>query len=115
MSYTVTIKEEISNIKSTKSEMIAELSGRSHTVYTGVCVRSATKEEAFYTESKVFFDELTADEIEYYVDNFKPYDKAGAYGIQEWIGYIAVKKIEGSYFNIMGLPIQRLYQVLKQF
>ena len=96
-------------------EMIAELSGRSHTVYTGVCVRSATKEEAFYTESKVFFDELTADEIEYYVDNFKPYDKAGAYGIQEWIGYIAVKKIEGSYFNIKGIPIQRLYQVLKQF
>ena len=63
----------------------------------------------------MFFDELSVDEIEYYVDNFKPYDKAGAYGIQEWIGYIAVRKIEGSYFNIMGLPIQRLYQVLKQF
>lgn len=96
-------------------EMITALSARSHTVYTGVCVRSTTKEEAFYTESKVFFDELSVDEIEYYVDNFKPYDKAGAYGIQEWIGYIAVRKIEGSYFNIMGLPIQRLYQVLKQF
>ena len=96
-------------------EMIAELSGRSHTVYTGVCVRSATKEEAFYTESKVFFDELTADEIEYYVDNFKPYDKAGAYGIQEWIGYVAIEGIEGSFFNVMGLPVQRLYVELSEF
>lgn len=96
-------------------EMISKLSGDSHTVYTGVCVRSHEKEVSFYSESEVFFDKLTLSEIEYYVDTFKPFDKAGSYGVQEWIGYIGVKRIEGSYFNIMGLPIQRLYQELKAF
>lgn len=96
-------------------EMLTELSGDSHIVYTGVCVRTKDKEVSFFTESEVFFDELTSTEIEYYVDNYKPYDKAGSYGIQEWIGYVGVKRIEGSYFNIMGLPIQRLYKELKRF
>jgi septum formation protein len=96
-------------------EMLTELSGDSHIVYTGVCVRTKDKEVSFFTESEVFFDELTSYEIEYYVDNYKPYDKAGSYGIQEWIGYVGVKRIEGSYFNIMGLPIQRLYKELKRF
>lgn len=96
-------------------EMLTELSGDSHIVYTGVCVRTKDKEVSFFTESEVFFDELTSSEIEYYVDNYKPYDKAGSYGIQEWIGYVGVKRIEGSYFNIMGLPIQRLYKELKCF
>ena len=96
-------------------EMLTELSGNSHIVYTGVCVRTKDKEVSFFTESEVFFDELTSSEIEYYVDNYKPYDKAGSYGIQEWIGYVGVKRIEGSYFNIMGLPIQRLYKELKRF
>ncbi|MBR4970592.1 MAG: Maf family protein, partial [Paludibacteraceae bacterium] len=96
-------------------EMLTELSGDSHIVYTGVCVRTKDKEVSFFTESEVFFDELTSSEIEYYVDNYKPYDKAGSYGIQEWIGYVGVKRIEGSYFNIMGLPIQRLYKELKRF
>ena len=96
-------------------EMLTELSGDSHIVYTGVCVRTKDKEVSFFTESEVFFDELTSSEIEYYVDNYKPYDKAGSYGIQEWIGYVGVKRIEGSYFNIMGLPIQRLYKELNRF
>lgn len=96
-------------------EMLTELSGDSHIVYTGVCVRTKDKEVSFFTDSEVFFDELTSSEIEYYVDNYKPYDKAGSYGIQEWIGYVGVKRIEGSYFNIMGLPIQRLYKELKRF
>lgn len=96
-------------------EMLSSLSGSSHYVYTGVCVRDCHKEISFYSESKVYFDSLDLSEIEFYVDQFKPFDKAGSYGIQEWIGYIGVKRIEGSYFNIMGLPIQRLYQELKMF
>lgn len=69
----------------------------------------------FASTSKVFFDNLAEDEIEYYVDRFSPYDKAGSYGIQEWIGFVGVTRIEGSYFNVMGLPIQRLYKELKAF
>ena len=95
--------------------MIRELSGHAHEVITGVSIVTKEKTTQFASTSKVTFAELTDKEIAYYVDTYKPYDKAGAYGIQEWIGYVAVTRIEGSYFNVMGLPIQRLYTELKQF
>ena len=95
--------------------MLMKLSGKMHYVYTGVCITSLEKETAFTAESKVFFRELTPAEIDYYVDTYNPVDKAGAYGIQEWIGYIGVERIEGSYFNVMGLPVQQLYSELIHF
>ena len=95
--------------------MLKELQENRHTVLTGVCIRSAAKERAFTCSSTVWFGKLTNEEIEYYIDNYKPYDKAGSYGVQEWIGYVAIKGIEGSYFNVMGLPVQRLYTELKRF
>ncbi len=91
------------------------LSDNTHKVITGVCLRSKTKTLSFSAESKVKFSALTQDEIEYYVDNFNPFDKAGAYAIQEWIGYIGIESIEGSYYNIVGLPVQKLYSQLKKF
>lgn len=96
-------------------QMIKRLSGRKHLVITAVVLTAADKHKAFSVTSTVEFAELTNKEIEYYVDKYKPFDKAGAYGIQEWIGYIGVKGIEGSFYNVMGLPIQRLYQELKDF
>ncbi len=96
-------------------EMIAELSGRSHTVITGVTIRSRGSLKQFATHTHVWFRELSREEIEYYVDNFKPMDKAGSYGIQEWIGFVAIEKIDGSFYNVMGLPIQRLYVELDKF
>jgi septum formation protein len=95
--------------------MLMSLSGKEHKVITGVCIKSATKESCFSSESTVYFKDLEYSEIEYYIDNFKPYDKAGAYGIQEWIGYIGITKIEGSYFNVMGFPIQLVYSELQKF
>ncbi|MDL2310264.1 Maf-like protein [Parabacteroides sp. OttesenSCG-928-B22] len=95
--------------------MLGELSGRQHEVITGVCVYTREKQLTFSVTSTVRFGTLTEEEITYYVDNYRPYDKAGAYGIQEWIGYIAVEAIQGSFYNVMGLPIQRLYQELKNF
>jgi len=95
--------------------MLEMLSGQSHHVVTGVTVRSLHKTESFAAISKVTFASLEKDEIDYYIDNFKPYDKAGAYGIQEWIGYAGIKGLEGSFYNVMGLPTRRLYQVLKAF
>ena len=96
-------------------EMLRKLSGQMHKVITGVCLRSFDKESIFSNETDVYFSALTDEEIIYYVDQFKPFDKAGAYGIQEWIGYIGIEKIEGSYFNVMGLPVQQLYVELKKF
>lgn len=96
-------------------DMIEFLSGSTHQVYTGVCICTKEKEDAFYVESTVTFATLTKDEICHYVEKYKPLDKAGAYGIQEWIGYIGIEHIEGSYFNIMGLPVQKLWQHLKAF
>lgn len=93
--------------------MIALLSGGTHQVHTGVCIRTKEKEDAFYTTSTVTFAQLTGEEIRHYVRKYKPMDKAGAYGIQEWIGYVGIEHIEGSYFNIMGLPVQKLWQHLK--
>ena len=95
--------------------MLFELSGNMHEVYTGVCVKSKFKAIDFFVLSKVFFKKLSQEEIVYYVDNYKPYDKAGAYGAQEWIGYVAIERIEGSYFNVMGLPTKRLYEELVKF
>jgi septum formation protein len=86
-----------------------------HSVYTGVCLRSKSKEISFTDKTNVNFKVLTKDEIEYYVKKFKPSDKAGAYGIQDWIGYIGVTKIEGDFFNVMGLPVNRVYDELKKF
>ena len=96
-------------------EMLRMLSGKTHQVATGVTVTTLNKRTSFTTVTKVTFGELTDEEIDYYVDNFQPFDKAGAYGIQEWIGAIAVSDINGSYHNVMGLPIYRLYQELKLF
>lgn len=95
--------------------MIKALSGRTHQVFTGVCLRSATKRTSFFVATDVSFSHLEEEEISYYVDRFKPFDKAGAYGIQEWIGHIAVEGIKGSYFNVMGLPVQKVYSELKTF
>lgn len=95
--------------------ILSKLSGNKHTVITGVCIRSQKKEVVFHATTDVFFSSLTAEEIEHYLVEYEPYDKAGAYGIQEWIGYIGIEKINGSYFNVMGLPIQRLYTELKNF
>ncbi len=95
--------------------MLKLLSGKMHEVYTGVCIKSKDKTKSFYSVTKVYFKPLTDYEIEYYIRNFHPYDKAGAYGAQEWIGYIAVEKIEGSYFNVMGLPLKELYEELLKF
>jgi septum formation protein len=95
--------------------MLRDLSGKTHTVATGVCITTKEKQQVFGVTSEVRFAKLQEDEIEYYVTKYKPLDKAGAYGVQEWIGYIAVEYISGSYYNIMGLPIQRLYHELKQF
>lgn len=96
-------------------KMLRKLSGRTHQVITGVTLLTKDLEYTFDCVSNVTFANLTDKEIDYYVENYKPSDKAGAYGIQEWIGYIGVESIEGSYFNVMGLPVQRLYQTLKQF
>ena len=96
-------------------EMLKQLSGGVHYVYTGVSITTQTRQESFYVATEVRFANLTDEEIEYYVDTYQPMDKAGAYGVQEWIGYIGVENIQGSYFNVMGLPVQRLYTELKNF
>jgi septum formation protein len=95
--------------------MISRLSGITHQVFTGVCLRSETKRTGFFAVTDVTFARFDADEVAYYVDKFRPYDKAGAYGIQEWIGHIGVERINGSYFNVMGLPVQKVYSELKAF
>ena len=109
--------------------MLRELSGQTHQVITGVVLTTKERQEHFSVVSKttkerqehfsvvsnVTFKELTDDEIDYYVETYKPMDKAGAYGIQEWIGYVGVTRLEGSYFNVMGLPVQRIYEALRRF
>lgn len=89
--------------------MLHSLSDDKHVVYTGVCLRSATKETSFTESTDVFFQKLSDKDIEYYVDTYRPYDKAGSYGIQEWIGMIGISRIEGCFYNVMGLPIASLY------
>ena len=95
--------------------MLKTLSGKMHQVITGVCIKSSAQNFVFHALSNVYFDHFSDAEIKYYLDHYAPYDKAGSYGVQEWIGYIGVERIEGSYFNVMGLPIQRLYNELKNW
>ncbi len=95
--------------------MLNQISGGTHTVVTGVALRSKAKERSFSCSSIVRFAPLTAEEIDFYIEHYRPFDKAGSYGIQEWIGYIGIESIEGSFYNVMGLPIQRLYTELKNF
>jgi septum formation protein len=95
--------------------ILKEISGKTHEVITGVSLLSQKRELTFSESTKVTFEALTEEEISYYIDEFKPYDKAGAYGIQEWIGITACSRIEGSYFNVVGLPVQRLYKELQNF
>ena len=92
--------------------MLHKLSGRTHQVITGVCLTTTDKQRAFSVTTDVTFKQLTDEEIDYYIRTYRPFDKAGAYGIQEWIGYVGVTGLNGSYFNVMGLPVQRIYNEL---
>ena len=96
-------------------KMLEKLSGNKHEVITAVTLLSKEKQHTFYEVTEVYFKPLTLDEIEYYIDKYKPFDKAGSYGIQEWIGYIGIEKINGSYFKVMGLPVKRVYDELFKF
>ncbi|GAB1309070.1 Maf-like protein [Urechidicola sp. KH5] len=95
--------------------ILQSLSGKTHEVMSSVCLRSNSKKVIFNDTTTVFFKELSKEEIEFYIENYQPFDKAGAYGIQDWIGLIGVEKIVGSYFNVMGLPVQKLYSELLKF
>ena len=95
--------------------MLRDLSGRSHHVITAVTIRDINRKESFTVTTVVWFKDLTESEIRYYVDKYKPFDKAGAYAIQEWIGHIGITRIEGSYFNVVGFPVQRVYEALLRF
>ena len=95
--------------------MLRQLSGKTHQVITGVCLTTLQKQKRFAVSTNVTFKEFTEDEIKYYVSHYHPMDKAGAYGIQEWIGHIGVTALNGSYFNVMGLPVQRIYSEMQRF
>jgi septum formation protein len=97
------------------TEMLRRLAGKSHDVVTGVCLCSTQKKHSFSVSTRVYFKPLSSEQINYYVANYKPFDKAGSYGIQEWIGYVGIDKIEGSYFNVVGLPTAELWDALKTF
>ena len=96
-------------------KMLRALSGKTHDVITGVCVTTTEQQETFAAVSKVTFASFSDDEINYYIEQYRPMDKAGSYGVQEWIGYIGVEHIDGSFYNVMGLPVQRLYTLLKNW
>ncbi|HFS67541.1 MAG TPA: septum formation protein Maf [Flavobacteriia bacterium] len=106
--------EKPKNLKDAK-EMLQKLSGKKHRVITSVCLKSATKQKVFTDITKVYFKTLTNQEITYYVDKYQPLDKAGSYGVQEWIGLIAIKKIKGSYYNIVGFPVHKFYKEILNF
>jgi septum formation protein len=95
--------------------MLTELAGNKHTVYTGVCIQTKFKKTLFYSATDVYFNSLSRAELVYYIDTCKPFDKAGAYGVQEWMGYAGIEKIEGCFFNVMGLPLSKVYNELKKF
>ncbi len=101
--------------KADAKRILKTLSGKMHQVITGVCIRTLQRQKVFHAVSDVYFSRFSDTEIDYYLEHYRPYDKAGSYGVQEWIGYIGVERIEGSYFNVMGLPIQRLYNELKNW
>ncbi|WP_224999222.1 Maf family nucleotide pyrophosphatase [Cesiribacter sp. SM1] len=114
---TVVLGEEVLNKPADAKEavsMLKRLSGTSHKVITGVCLLQRKKKVIFDDITVVYFRQLDEEEIDYYVSNYKPFDKAGSYGIQEWIGMVGIEKIEGSYYNVMGLPVEKLYKHLKQ-
>ena len=96
-------------------EMIGLLNGNTHEVYTGVSIATVEKTELIWDQTRVHFSRLTSAEIEHYVDNYSPFDKAGSYGAQDWIGLVGIDRLEGSYFNVMGLPVHKIYQALKTF
>ncbi len=95
--------------------MLQTLSGKMHEVFTAVCLKGTNKQIIFYDSTKVYFKNFTNEEIDYYLIKYKPYDKAGSYGVQEWIGYIGIEKIEGSFYNVMGLPVKKLHEELIKF
>jgi septum formation protein len=95
--------------------MLSELSGKTHRVITAVCLLSNEKQELFHDTTKVTFKKLTQEEINYYIDACKPFDKAGSYGAQDWLGMVGIEKINGSYFNVMGLPMHKVYRYLSEF
>ncbi len=101
--------------KADAMRMLRMLQDNRHTVITGVCLRSSSTCTSFSVPTEVFFDKLDDRQLEYYIEQYKPFDKAGAYGVQEWIGYVGIKRIEGSYFNVVGLPVQRVYSELITF
>jgi septum formation protein len=112
----VILGKEVLNKPADRDEaiiMLSQLSGKTHLVVTGVCILSKEKEESFDDTTEVTFKKLSRTEIEFYVDTYKPYDKAGAYGAQDWIGMVAIEKIVGSYFNVMGLPMHKVYDHMK--
>jgi len=114
----VIIDNEVLNKPANKEEaiqMLQKISGRMHEVVTGVCISSLDKQESFSDLTKVYFLPMSLTDIEFYVDNFKPFDKAGSYGIQEYIGYIGIEKIDGSYFNVMGLPVHKIIPILRKY
>lgn len=114
----VCLDKEVINKPENETEaylMLRKLSGRMHRVYTGVTIRNNKKKHSFFELTNVYFRRLTEDEIHYYIQTEKPLDKAGAYGIQEWLGYVAVTKIEGCYYNVMGFPIAKFYSELLKF
>lgn len=96
-------------------EMLKQLSGKQHSVFSGICLKSSKQKVVFHSHTLVKFRELAMDEIEYYVNHHKPYDKAGSYGIQDWIGYIGITGIEGCYYNVMGFPVEMFYEQLTKF
>jgi septum formation protein len=96
-------------------DMLKLFSGRTHKVITGVCLTTLKKQKHFSVTTNVTFSKLDDHEIEYYLNKYKPYDKAGSYGIQEWVGFAGIEKIDGSFYNVMGLPVQKIYQELKRF
>ena len=97
------------------TRMLTQLSGRSHEVYTGVCLLSLEKSVVFHDVTTVYFRDLTRDEIDFYINHYKPFDKAGSYGAQDWLGMVGIERMEGSYFNVMGLPVHRLYEEMLNF
>lgn len=114
----VLIEDEVLGKPKTEQEaknMLKKLSGNVHCVITSVCIKSNYKESLFYDITKVYFRALSEEEIDFYVENYQPYDKAGSYAIQEWIGHIGIVKIEGSYNNVVGFPTEKFYQELKNF
>ncbi len=96
-------------------QMLSELSGTTHTVFTGVTIRTKNKQKTFYDATDVTFHKMDSTEMEYYIDKCAPYDKAGSYGIQEWWGYVAIEKMNGEFYNVMGLPLHKLYNILKNW